>query len=87
MMKIAEYLAAGRPVVAYRLGETVRTAGGAALLASCGDAPEFAAHAAALARDPSLRSELRARGLERSQALVWEHSAAELMNAYTELTA
>lgn len=87
MMKIAEYLAAGRPVVAYELLETVRTAGEAALLVECGDRARFAAQIARIAREPALRAELRRRALRRRDALVWERSARELLRAYSGLAA
>lgn len=85
MIKVAEYLAAGRPLVAYDLVETRRTAGGAALLARCGDAAHFAELVALLAADPDLREELARRGRARAPELVWERSEPALLAVYAGL--
>jgi glycosyltransferase involved in cell wall biosynthesis len=85
MIKVTEYLACGRPVVAFELRETVYTAGDAALYAPCGDLPKFASLIVDLARDPQLRAELSAAAAERSTELVWEHSEKELIGAYGRL--
>jgi glycosyltransferase involved in cell wall biosynthesis len=87
MIKIAEYLAAGLPVVAYDLVETHRTAGEAALYAPPGDAETFAAHVAALAADPALRRSYAERGRARAEELVWERSERALLGAYDRLAA
>jgi glycosyltransferase involved in cell wall biosynthesis len=55
MTKIAEYLALGKPVVAYDLLETRRTAGDAAVLVGKDDVDAFAEAVAELARDGALR--------------------------------
>ncbi len=85
MVKIAEYLAAGRPAVAYRLRETVRTAGDVALLARCGDRDEFVHHVARLAGHEQLRAELARRGIQRAHEITWEHSERALVEAYSQL--
>lgn len=85
MIKIAEYLAAAKPTVAYDLVETQRTAGDAALLAPCGQPDEMAAHVARLARDQDLRRRLTSRAFERSETLMWYHAAEELAAAYAGL--
>jgi glycosyltransferase involved in cell wall biosynthesis len=82
MVKIAEYLAARRPVVAYDLRETRRTAGDAARYAPCGDEAAFAAEVARLARDPEGRLALAERAHARAAELVWERSEAALLGAY-----
>jgi glycosyltransferase involved in cell wall biosynthesis len=87
MIKIAEYLAAGLPVVAYDLVETRRTAGDAALYAPPGDAQAFAGHVARLAADPSLRRSYAQRGRARAEELVWERSERALLDAYDRLAA
>lgn len=87
MVKVAEYMAAGRPTVAYRLLETERTAGPAALYAECGDAAGFAAHVARLCTEPGLRAELAERGRRRAEELVWERSEQALLGAYERLAA
>lgn len=85
MLKIAEYLAAARPVVAYELLETKYTAANAALYAGCGDQRQFAALIAELAAHPRLRATLAARGRKRSAELVWERSEKALLEAYSAL--
>jgi glycosyltransferase involved in cell wall biosynthesis len=85
MIKIAEYLAAGRPVVANPLHETRHTAGNAAAYAARLGADGLADAVAALAADPARRRALAAAGLARARELTWEHSAAELLRAYAPL--
>jgi glycosyltransferase involved in cell wall biosynthesis len=85
MIKVAEYLAAGRPVVAHELIETRRTAGGAALYADCGDGDGLASQVARLAGDSALREELGRRAAERAPELVWERSEERLLGAYRDL--
>jgi glycosyltransferase involved in cell wall biosynthesis len=85
MTKIAEYLAVGKPVVAYDLHETTNTAGEAALLVRRGDVDAFAGAIALLARDPELRAHLADRARERAADLTWEHSERELLSAYRAL--
>jgi len=87
LMKLAEYLALGRAVVAYDLLESRRTLGDAALLVTPGDADGFAAAIARVARDPQLRARLEARARERAHALTWEHSERALLDAYASLRA
>ncbi len=85
MIKVTEYLAAGRPVVAFGLTETRRTAEDAALYAPCGDLDAFAELIVRLAREPALREELAERAIERADGLVWERSEVELLGAYERL--
>src|SRR5439155_25614978 len=58
MIKIAEYLATGKPVVAYAPPETARTTDGAALLAHPGDPCAMAQLVAGLAADGEARARL-----------------------------
>ena len=85
MIKIAEYLAVGKPVVAYDMLETRRTAAGAALLVPPGDIDGFANQISALARDPDLRLRLAQQARERAADLVWDHSEAALLSTYDRL--
>jgi glycosyltransferase involved in cell wall biosynthesis len=82
MVKIAEYLAARRPVVAFDLHETRRTAGDAIRCAPCDDLRAFADDVAALARDAAARLALAERAWARAESLVWERSEDELLRAY-----
>jgi glycosyltransferase involved in cell wall biosynthesis len=89
MIKVSEYLAARRPLVAHELRETRRTAADAALYVPCEGEGEseaaFAAAVARLARDPELRERLAARAAERVPELVWERSEERLLAAYEDL--
>lgn len=82
MIKIAEYLALGRPVVAFELLETRRTAGDAAVLVPPGDVEAFAAAIARLAREPAERQRLSELGRRRAAELVWTYSEEKLLGAY-----
>lgn len=87
MMKIAEYLALGKPIVAYDLLETRATVEDAALLVPSGDVHEFARQIERLAEDPRLRAMLARRARERAGELTWEVSAARLIAAYASFPA
>ncbi len=84
MIKVAEYMAARRPIVAFPLLETKRTAGDAIAYAD-GDLDSFAAQVAALANDPAKRLALAQRGAERAVSLGWDASEARLLAAYRAL--
>ena len=85
MIKVTEYLAGGRPVVAFGLTETRRTAEDAALYAPCGDLDGFAKLIISLARSGDMRRELAERAVARAEELVWERSEVELLGAYERL--
>lgn len=85
MIKIAEYLALGKPVVAFDLLETRRTAKDAALLVRRHDHRAFANAIARLARDPGLRAELEEKARRRAAELTWPHSESALLTMYSAL--
>jgi len=85
MIKLGEYLALGKPTVAYALTETRRTVGDAGLLVPDGDSRRFAADLVRLAGDPELRRGLAERARERARELTWEHSERELLAAYAAI--
>ncbi len=86
-MKIAEYMAAARPIVTYSLLETRRTAGEAGAYADCGDPASFARLVAELAADAAQR-EMRAQaGTQRVRELVWERQEERLLATYSRLVA
>lgn len=85
MIKIAEYLALGKPVVAYDLLETRRTAGDAALLIPAGDEVRFTDAILALAGDERLRLGLSAAARERAAELVWPKSEEALLAVYEDV--
>lgn len=82
MIKIGEYMAAGRPMVTFALDETRRTAGDCALYARDGDLDSFSDLVEQLCRDAVLRETLSRRAIERVQGLTWERSAEQLRYAY-----
>jgi glycosyltransferase involved in cell wall biosynthesis len=85
MIKVGEYLAGGRPIVAYDLFETRRTAGDAALYADCGDPSHFASLVADLAQNGELRERIGRRAIARAEDLVWERSEVALLKVYDRL--
>lgn len=85
MIKIGEYLAAGRPVVSFELHETRRTAGRAAWYARCGEIEHFVELLTMLADSPEDRRELSDLGLARAPELTWERSADALRRVYASL--
>ncbi|HEX3519053.1 MAG TPA: glycosyltransferase family 4 protein [Solirubrobacteraceae bacterium] len=86
MIKIGEYLAAGRPVVTFELQETRFTAGDCALYARDGDIEGYCELIARICSDGSLRARLARAGVERARELTWEHSGQRLLHAYGLLT-
>ena len=86
MIKVVEYMGAGRPLVAYALRETRRSAGEAALYAPCGEQAAFAALVAQLAGDGDRRLSMAQAARARARELAWEHSAQVLHHAYERLT-
>jgi glycosyltransferase involved in cell wall biosynthesis len=83
MVKVAEYMAFGRPIVATDLVETIETAGGAAVYAEAGNPADFAARIDQLLADRALSARLGAAAEERVKSMLsWERSELELLAAY-----
>jgi glycosyltransferase involved in cell wall biosynthesis len=83
MIKIAEYMAMSRPVVAFDLKESRFSADGAALYVRPNDEQDFADAIEALLDDPGRRETMGRRGRERVETqLAWPHSERELLRAY-----
>ncbi|HLM84751.1 MAG TPA: glycosyltransferase family 4 protein [Solirubrobacteraceae bacterium] len=83
MIKIGEYMAAARPIVAYDLHESRITAGNAAVYAQPNDVASYAAHIEQLLDDPQRRVQMGREGRARvERELSWEHSERELLAAY-----
>lgn len=83
MIKVAEYMAARRPVVAFDLTETRVTAGAAGVYAKANDVNDFAAQIDLLLRQPDLRRMLGELGRRRvEQELKWEYASQRLLAAY-----
>lgn len=85
-IKIMEYMAAGKPIVAYDLLETRRSAQGAALYARPNNAREFAEKIARLMEDSALRRAMGEIGVLRiNQKLAWKYSVVNLLKAYEKV--
>lgn len=85
MIKVAEYMGCGRPLVAYDLCETRRTAGDAALYAPCGERQAFVDLICDLARDGERRLRLGDFARKRALDLTWERSEQALCAVYERL--
>jgi glycosyltransferase involved in cell wall biosynthesis len=85
MNKMMEYMALGKPTVAFDLVETRFSGQGAALYATPNDELEFAQHVAWLLDHPAERERMGELGRQRVvNALAWEYSVPELLRAYRE---
>jgi glycosyltransferase involved in cell wall biosynthesis len=83
MNKIMDYMAVGKPVVAFRLPEHRFSADGAALFVRPNDELEFARALAQLMDDPERRQAMGALGRRRVETeLAWCHSVPNLLAAY-----
>lgn len=87
MIKMTEYMALAKPIVAFDLVEHRATAGDAALYATPNDELDFARCLERLMDDPDLRARMGAAGRARLEAgLTWDHSVPALLAAYAALT-
>jgi glycosyltransferase involved in cell wall biosynthesis len=83
MIKIAEYMAIGRPTVSYDLTESRFTAGDAALYAVPNIEEDFARCIHRLLEDPALRASMGDTGRRRvGRDFAWSSSEARLLAAY-----
>jgi glycosyltransferase involved in cell wall biosynthesis len=81
-----EYMALGKPIVAFDLTEHRVSARGAALYARPNDELDFARRIAELMDDPEQRERMGALGRARvEQELAWDHSVPGLLRVYQEL--
>jgi glycosyltransferase involved in cell wall biosynthesis len=86
MNKVLEYMACGRPIVAYDLREHRYSAGEGALYAEPNDEGRLADRIAELLDDPERRERMGAYNRRRFlEAMAWEYSAGELLRAYQTL--
>ncbi len=85
-IKITEYMALGKPIVAFDLPEHRFTAQGAALYVAPNDERAFAEALARLMDDAALRQTLGIAGRQRIETeLAWRHCAPNLLAAYQQL--
>jgi len=88
MVKIMDYMTVGKPIVAFDLQETRRSAAGAALYVKPDDELEFAKGLAFLMDHPERRLAMGAIGRARVEgALSWSASAKVLLRVYSTLAA
>lgn len=82
-IKVMEYMALGKPIVAFDLRENRASAGDAAVYVPGNDSAAFAQAIADLMDDPARRDEMGRVGRQRVEAgLSWEHSVPHLLAAY-----
>jgi glycosyltransferase involved in cell wall biosynthesis len=86
MVKTMEYMALGKPVVAFDLPETRHTGGDTILYAQPNDEKDFADQLARLMDDAELRHRLGEQGCQRIAArFTWDHAVVNLLQAYETL--
>jgi len=86
MNKILEYMALGKPIVAFDLRETRYSAGEGALYARPNEEEDLAAKIDQLLRDPARREEMGAYNRERFRnGMAWDYSRVRLIEAYDRL--
>ena len=86
VVKIMEYMAMGKPIVAFDLPEHRVTAQKGAVYARPNDELEFARKVASLMDDPEQRHEMGKIGKRRIDSeLAWPHQAKNLLDAYAKL--
>jgi glycosyltransferase involved in cell wall biosynthesis len=83
MIKMTEYMALGKPIVAFDLPEHRVTAGEAAVYASPNDETDFAKQIAILMDDQVQRKKMGQIGSNRiATEFSWQHQSKKLINAY-----
>jgi glycosyltransferase involved in cell wall biosynthesis len=86
MIKTMEYMAMGKPIVAFDLAETRYSAQGAALYATPNSVEDFASKVETLLNDEELRLKMGALGRKRvEERLSWAESQNNLVLAYRML--
>jgi glycosyltransferase involved in cell wall biosynthesis len=86
MIKVAEYMAMGRPIVSFDLAETRVSAGDAAVYVPCNDEYAFALAIDALLNDPARRCRMGEVGRRRiEEKLSWEVSRQTLVEFYRRI--
>jgi glycosyltransferase involved in cell wall biosynthesis len=82
-IKVGEYMAMGKPIVAYELPETQHTAQDAAIYVQPGDTQAFGRAILTLLEDPHRSRCMGEFGQKRIvESLSWEHQQSELLRAY-----
>jgi glycosyltransferase involved in cell wall biosynthesis len=82
-LKIVEYLASGKPIVASLVGETRNMVGGAGFLVEPGDCHSLAHAIISVLGDPELRAEMGQRARQRAESRYnWGNTAESLLKTY-----
>ncbi len=82
-LKIAEYLASGKPIVASDVGEVKRMLGGAGVIAPAGDPEALAQGIIKILNDEPLRKRLALKARQRAENIYnWKNTAENLLAAY-----
>ncbi len=86
MIKMMDYMALAKPIVAFDLTEHRASAEDAALYAKHNDEQDFAHHIANLIDNPELREKMGAYGRQRmEEQLAWHHQEENLLQVYANL--
>jgi len=86
-LKIVEYLASGKPIVASNVGEVRRMVGGAGLLVQPGDVKGLSDGIMKLLQNPLLREKLGKAARERAESRYnWKATAENILRAYQQAT-
>ncbi|MFH2136943.1 MAG: glycosyltransferase family 4 protein [Candidatus Omnitrophota bacterium] len=84
-LKIAEYLASGKPIVASNVGEVKRMLGGAGVVTLPGDVQNLAEGITKLLDDELLRKRLRVKARARAEEIYnWAITSENLLNIYSK---
>ena len=86
-LPVLEAMACGTPVVASRASSLPEVVGDAGLQVDPDDPEQLAAALELLALNPSLRDDLRRRGLERAARFTWQAAAAQMLDVYRRVAA
>ncbi len=85
-LKIVEYLASGKPIVASNIGEVRKMAGGVSVLVRPGDHMELAEKVSLLLRDRELRENLAVFARRRAENKYnWDFTSNSIMSAYNKV--
>lgn len=86
MNKLVEYMALGKPVVAFDLQEVRDTARGAAVYVQSNDSSDLGERIIGLLDSPQDRMDMAEQGIKRfNEVLAWEHQLVSLLKAYDYL--
>lgn len=86
MIKIMDYMAVAKPIVAFDLTEHRASAQDAALYSLRNDEQDFASNILKLMDDPDLRETMGARGRQRmEEQLAWHYQERNLLQVYSQL--